>query len=146
MGSLRRVTALVTALLLLHLTLADTSAACLTHVQGAGGPGGDHSEMSTATSIGYASDTNHSAVESSAKSTEVGVSAEWQRPTPERSGCAAHHTRGPCDSMAACGPAVFDTAIAGMSIVVIPAVRAIPSCVLTPPTRTTAPELPPPRL
>ena len=117
---LRRVTALIAALLLLQLTLAGGSVACITHGQGVDAPRNDHSAMSMDSSIGSASDKNHS-------------------------GCPAHHTTGPCDSMAACGPVVLGAAIAGMSIVVIPATGAIPSRVLAPPTRTTAPELPPPR-
>ena len=145
MGTLRHVTALVTALLLLHLTLADTSATCLTHMQGAGGPGGDHSEMSITTSIGSASDTNHPAVESSAKSTEFGVIAEWEGPTPEGSGCPTHDTTPACDSMAGCADVVLNATVTSVSIVAVPTTSVVASHVVAPRTRTTAPELPPPR-
>jgi len=146
MGTLRRVTALLTALLLLHLTLAGTSAACLTHVQGAGGPAGDHSEMSITTPGGSASDTNHSDVESSATSTKFGVSAEWEGPTPEGSGCPTHHTTLACDSMAGCAHVVLNPTVTSVSIVALPRTSVVASHVDVPRTRTTAPELPPPRV
>ena len=145
MTALRRVTALVTALLLLQLTLVGGSAACMTHAQGADAAGSDHSEMSMGSSVGSASEAGHSAVASNATSSQLGGSAEWHGATSEDAGCPAHHSTGPCDSMAACAPVVLGATIAGMSIVAAPAARAIPSRVLTPQTRTTAPELPPPR-
>jgi len=146
MGTLRRVTALLTGLLLLHLTLADTSGACLTHVQGAGGPGGDHSEMSMTTSVGSVSATDHSAVESSAKSTEFGVSAEWEGSTPEASGCPTHDTTPACHLMAGCAPVVLNPTVTSASIIAVSTTSVAASHVVAPRTRTTAPELPPPRV
>jgi hypothetical protein len=145
MGTLRRVTALLMALLLLQLTLADTNAACLTHVQGAGGLAGDHSEMSITTLSGSA-DTNHPAVESSAKSTEFGVSVKWEGPTPEGSGCPTHDTTPACDSGAGCAHVVLNPTVTSVSIVAVPMTSVAVSHIVAPRTRTTAPELPPPRV
>ena len=91
----------------------------MTHVWGADAAVSDHSEMSMDGSIRSA--------------------------TPDDSPCPAHHTPASCDSMTACASVVLGAAVAGMSIVVAPADRGVPSRVLAPPTRTTAPELPPPR-
>lgn len=116
---LNRAVGFVTALLLLHLTLVGGSIACVTNARGADAAVSDHSGMSMHGSI-------HSA-------------------TLEDSGCPGHHTTSPCDSMTACAPVVLGAPVVGMSIVDAPAAHAISSRVLVPPTRTTAPELPPPR-
>ena len=143
---LNRVVGFVTALLLLHLTLAGGSVACITHARGADAAVSEHGDMLMDSSVGSASDGRHSVGASNTESTSLGASATWRAATPEDSGCPAHHSTGPCDSMASCAPVVLGAAVVGMTIVAAPTARAIVSRVLTPPTHTTAPELPPPRL
>jgi len=141
----RRITALVCALLLLQLTLAGGSAACGLHARGADTAAGKHQGMSMASAAASASKQSRSGVASDAASRQLGAGVEWRGAVPNDSRCPTHGTDGPCESMTACTPVVLGTAMAGASVVAANAARAIPSRVLTPPTRTTAPELPPPR-
>jgi hypothetical protein len=140
---LRRITALVTALLLFQLTLVGGNAACAVHVRAADAAAGDHQAMSMAT--GSASGPSRSATDADAASRQLGGGVEWQGAVPAESSCPTHSTSGPCYSMAACAPIALGTAMTGTNVVGAHAARVITSRVLMPPTRTTAPEPPPPR-
>ena len=143
---LRRITALVTALLLLQLTLTSGSAACAVHVRGADAMADEHHGRSMPNEVGAASSSSYSPVASNAGPRHMGGDIEWRggAPAPESS-CRGHGSTGPCDSMASCTPVVLGADDAGASVVATHSARAIPIRVLTPPTPTTAPELPPPR-
>ena len=140
---LRRITGLLTALLLLQLTLAGGGAACVAHVAGTDGMGAGHRGMSM-DARGSPANSNQSTVEPNAASGQLG-SGEWQGATRGDPGCPAHGTTPACDSMAACAPVVFSAPITTIGIAAAPTTRVNASHVLAPRTRTTAPELPPPR-
>lgn len=140
----RRITALVTALLLLQLTLVGGNASCAVHMRSADAAAGEHQATSMAT-VGSASGPSHSATDADAASRQLGGGVEWQGAAPAESSCPTHGISGPCYSMTACATIAVGTAMAGTSVVGAHAARVITSRVLMPPTRTTAPEPPPPR-
>ena len=143
---LHRVVGFVTALLLLHLPLVGGRVACTTHVRGADVAVSDHGAMSTDNSVGSASDRSDSGGASNTGATQLSLTAEWQGATPDDSGCPAHGTTPACDSMAACAPVVLSPPVTSVSIVAVPTAGIAASHVVAPRTRTTAPELPPPRV
>jgi hypothetical protein len=105
----------------------------------------EHHGRSMLNEVGAALSSSQSPVASDADSRQMGDDVEWRGGAPDESSCPGHGSSRPCDSIASCAPVVLGADVAGESVVAAHSARAIPGRVLTPPTRTTAPELPPPR-
>jgi len=142
----RRLTALVTSLLLLQLTQAGSAFACVEHTHGEDGASAEHGGMTMSGSPRSESGVSH-------EGTVSGLSWEMSSQGADdscgavhgQSSCPAQGTDSECRAMTSCAPAVLGADVAGAPVVASHTARAIAAPILTVPTRTIVPELPPPR-
>ena len=141
MKILHRLTSIITGLLLLQLTLATSISACVTFGTGVVEVAAEHAGMSMAS-------TSPERTVPAQLAAEASVQQPGDRSCGAASGestCPMPSSEGSCSALATCGPTVLAPAVASADVSPSRTALAITSPISTPTTRTTLPELPPPR-
>jgi hypothetical protein len=141
MRILHRLTSIITGLLLLQLTLATSISACVAFGTGVEEVAAEHAGMTMASTSSERTVPAQLAAEASVQQPDDrscgAASGESSCPTPTGEGS--------CFAVATCGPTVLAPAVASTDVSPSRTALAITSPSSRPTTRTTLPELPPPR-
>lgn len=146
MGFRRRVTVLVMGLLLLQFTLAGSGFACVAQTSGENSDSAEHRGMTMSGAPRSESGVTRTETVFRVSSEISSQGADHScGAVPDRSTCPTQGTNSECRAMTSCAAAVLGTDVAGAPVVASHTAGAIAAPILTAPTRTIVPELPPPR-
>ena len=141
MRILHRLTSIITGLLLIQLTLATSISAWVTFGTGVEEIAAEHAGMSMA-----------STSQERTVTAQLAAEASLQQPgdrscgaTSDESTCPMPTSAGSCCAVTTCGPTVLALAVSSIDVSTPRTALAITSLISRPTTRTTLPELPPPR-
>lgn len=138
MAGLRRITALLVGLLFLQLTLTGAGFACVVHADG-GAAGAPASGRRAAHAAMHMAERPAGGVQHTTVRTDTRTGAT------DTAGCDMPGLMGNCTSAASCTSAALSSPGPERAAVEMHAASLPPDRALVPPTRTTAPDHPPPR-